>query len=76
MGLSSFVLENMGRRMLKEYRMQVGRASVKLEFSEEKNPNLKSEVLDILSVGYRKRIEEEFEKYRLALYYELAPLAG
>ena len=71
-----FCFENMGRRMLKEYRMQVGRASVKLEFSEEKNPNLKSEVLDILSVGYRKRIVEEFEKYRLALYYESAPLAG
>ena len=35
MGLGSFVLENTGRRMLKEYRMQVGRASVKLEFSEE-----------------------------------------
>lgn len=62
--------------MLKEYRMQVGRARVKLEFSKEKNPGLKSEILDILKAGYQSRIEEEFERYCTTLYCKSVPLVG
>ena len=63
MGLGSFVLENMGRRILKEYRMQVGRASVKLEFSEEAEAGLKDRVKAMMEKAFQSRIEEEFAKY-------------
>ncbi len=63
MGLGSFVLENTGRRMLKEYRMQVGRASVKLEFSEEAEAGLRDRVKAMMEKAFQSRIEEEFAKY-------------
>jgi len=58
-----FCFENMGRRMLKEYRMQVGRASVKMEFSEEGEAGLRDRVKAMMEKAFQSRIEEEFAKY-------------
>ena len=62
-GLGTFVLENLGRRMLKEYRMQVGRASVKLEFSENAESGLRDRVKMMLEKSFQNRIEKELVKF-------------
>ena len=49
--------------MLKEYRMQVGRASVKLEFSEDAEAGLRDRVKAMMEKVFQSRIEEEFAKY-------------
>ena len=49
--------------MLKEYRMQVGRASVKLEFSDEAEAGLRDRVKAMMEKAFQSRIEEEFAKY-------------
>ena len=72
--LALFMREDGGK--MREYQMQVGRAVVKLKFSEEKNERLKSEVLGILRSGYQNKMEEEFEAFRANLYCESVPLAS
>ena len=49
--------------MLKEYRMQVGRASVKVAFCEEAEAGLKERVKGMLEKAFQNRIEEEFMKF-------------
>ena len=61
MGLSAFVLENLGRRMLKEYRMQVGKASVKSEFLEEAEAGLRERVKAMMK-RFKLRSGLDFEK--------------
>jgi len=43
--------------------MQVGRASVKLEFSEEGEAGLRDRVKAMMEKAFQSRIEEEFAKY-------------
>lgn len=49
--------------MLKEYRMQVGRASVKLEFSENAESSLRDRVKMMLEKSFQNRIEKELVKF-------------
>lgn len=62
-GLGSFCIGEYGGRVLKEYQMQVGRASVKLEFSEEAEAGLKERVKAMIEKAFQNRIEEEFMKF-------------